>query len=335
MTGQPDLIQHVDAESVRLMLARELPNLEVNSVRVLGGGRDIRYRALNAEGHLYDLRRWDSPWLVDVDDRFIVKIPTGSGAVGQLARARWALSYLVGRTSVPVPELAFSGHHQAFDGYHKLPGHELPVHRLQGLPRRHQRKIARAVGRFVAEMHRLLPVGEALAKGFTDPKSAMPSDQLRQRASRLLDRPEDRNFVSFLADAFARTEQENWPQVVIHDDLHGGNMLWDSERERVSAVLDFESVAVGDPHIDFGWWSFFNEELLQCAASAYVEAGGPLSIERCWLYGAVCDLSDAIWRTERGYTVDDGPIAARLQRIRRNVDGRGWLADAGVEHPSE
>jgi hypothetical protein len=50
------------------MLARALPDLEVNTIRVLGGGRDIRYQALDAEDRLYDVRRWDSPWLVDIDD---------------------------------------------------------------------------------------------------------------------------------------------------------------------------------------------------------------------------------------------------------------------------
>jgi aminoglycoside phosphotransferase (APT) family kinase protein len=102
-------------------------------------------------------------------------------------------------------------------------------------------------------------------------------------------------------------------------------MLWDPVQQRVSGVLDFESVAVGDPHIDFSWWVFLDEELLQCAATAYVRAGpGRLSVERCWLYGAVCDLSDAVWRTERGYPVDDGPITARVHRIRARLPGAVW-----------
>ena len=53
----------VDAASVRTMFARERPGLEVRSVRLLGGGRDVRLQALDAEGRLYDRRRWQSPWL--------------------------------------------------------------------------------------------------------------------------------------------------------------------------------------------------------------------------------------------------------------------------------
>jgi aminoglycoside 2''-phosphotransferase len=307
------------------MLARALPDLEVKTIRVLGGGRDIRYQALDAEDKLYDVRRWDSPWLLDIDDRFILKIPTCSEAAERLARARWALGFLVGQTSVPVPELAFSGRSVAFDGYRKLPGHELPAHRLLTLPRRHQLEVAAAVGGFLAEMHQRLPVSESLARGLSEPKSPIPSEQLRRRARRLLERQEDRDFVSLLADALDSAEQEKWPQVVVHDDLHGGNMLWDPVQQRVSGVLDFESVAVGDPHIDFSWWVFLDEELLQCAATAYVRAGpGRLSVERCWLYGAVCDLSDAVWRTERGYPVDDGPITARVHRIRARLPGAVW-----------
>jgi len=315
----------VESESVRLMLARALPDLELNSIRVLGGGRDIRYQALDAEDRLYDVLRWDSPWLVDIDDRFILKIPTCPGAAERLARARWALGFLVGQTGVPVPELAFSGRSVAFDGYRKLPGHELPAHRLLTLPRRHQLEVAAAVGGFLAEMHQRLPVSESLARGLSEPKSPIPPEQLRRRASRLLEHQDDRDFVSVLADAFDSAERAKWPQVVVHDDLHGGNMLWDPVQQRVGGVLDFESAAVGDPHIDFSWWVFLDEELLQCAAKAYVEAGrGRLSVERCWLYGAICDLSDAVWRTERGYSVDNGPITARLHRIRARLPGAVW-----------
>jgi aminoglycoside phosphotransferase len=319
----PVLMQHVDADGIRLMLGRELPDLKVSSIQILGGGRDIRYQALDSEGRLYDRRRWYSPWLVDVNDHFILKIPTCSIAAEQLARARWALGFLAGQTHLPVPELNFSGQGVAFDGYRKLPGHELQVEKLLALPGTQQVEVAASVGRFLADMHRILPVPEGLAKGLSLSKSAFPPEQLRRRATRLLEADEDRHFVSVLADAFAVAEKEDWPPRVLHDDLHGGNLLLDQQSLQLSGVLDFESVAVGDPHIDFSWFASIDEELMRSATAAYAEAGGgPLSLDRCRLFGAVCDLTDAIWHTERGYPVEGGSIPERLSRIRSRLSGR-------------
>jgi hypothetical protein len=272
----PVLLRHVDADGIKLMLARDLPDLRVSSIRVIGGGRDIRYQALDAENRLYDVRCWDSPCLADLDDRVILKIPTCAVAAEQLARARWAR--LSGRADERAgSRVRFQRRDRGLRCTPEAPGGRPSCQKLLALPRRQRLDVAASTGRFLAEMHRLLPVVEAEARGYGPPKSTIRPEQLTLRASRLLEREEERNFVSELAAAFARAEAEDWPEVVIHDDLHGSNLLWDPTQERLSGVLDFE---------------------------------------RCRMYGAVCDLSDAIWRTERGYPVDDGPIAARLERIR-------------------
>jgi aminoglycoside phosphotransferase (APT) family kinase protein len=61
---------------------------------------------------------------------------------------------------------------------------------------------------------------------------------------------------------------------VLHNDLHGENILVDPATHEVTAVIDFGDVAYGDPCSDLNYLCEFDLHQAERIARRYREAGG-------------------------------------------------------------
>ena len=99
----------------------------------------------------------------------------------------------------------------------------------------------------------------------------------------------DTEAVTAAWDADLHAPAWNGPPVWIHGDLHAGNLLVDDGR--LSAVIDFGGLGVGDPACDFmAAWTLFSGESRDAFRTA-------LSID------------DASWARSRGWALSTGLIA--------------------------
>jgi aminoglycoside phosphotransferase (APT) family kinase protein len=76
--------------------------------------------------------------------------------------------------------------------------------------------------------------------------------------------------------------------------------------ERLLLVVDFEEVAVADPHYDFRYLVSIRRDLdwFTACCDAYERSSGRrLSIERILAWHIRTALGDALWRTELGVTL--------------------------------
>lgn len=79
------------------------------------------------------------------------------------------------------------------------------------------------------------------------------------------------------------------PPVWIHGDLHAGNLLVD--HGRLSAVIDFGGLGVGDPACDFvAAWTLFSGDSRDA-------------------FRAALSIDDASWARSRGWALSTGLIA--------------------------
>jgi aminoglycoside phosphotransferase (APT) family kinase protein len=123
--------------------------------------------------------------------------------------------------------------------------------------------------------------------------------------------------------------------VLLHGDLHGHNVL--CERGRVTRVLDYDGVSVGEHHYDFRYLPGIRAsglELFAAAVGRYEALSGrAVSPARVLAWHIRTVLGDALWRSEAGVELPDGGtvdewVVALRQRVR---DLAAWRAFPGPE----
>lgn len=216
-----------------------------------------------------------------------------SAAEGQAREARF-LPALRQHCSVPVPNPEWYAPPSpripfGVIGYRKLPGTPLTLARL-GLADGGQ--VASDLGRFLWELHHF-PTERARELGLPGPDErearlgALRAYSLplwRQALTRREYRILAAWWNAFLADPRLRA----YSSAVCHGDLWYENVLADGGARTVTAVLDFENVAIGDPAQDFATQLYLGEAFATRVIAAYGLLGGKVDadfhyrVQRLW-----------------------------------------------------
>lgn len=112
---------------------------------------------------------------------------------------------------------------------------------------------AKAMAQFVAALRRIDPAGGPLPAGSRRDTLAMRDELVRRIIAELPGGEIDREATAGAWDAAMKLPAWQGTPVWIHGDLHAGNLLIDEGR--LSAVIDFGCMGVGDPAFDllFAW----------------------------------------------------------------------------------
>jgi aminoglycoside 2''-phosphotransferase len=130
-----------------------------------------------------------------------------------------------------------------------------------------------------------------------------------QHWSRMLDAFRDELFVDMRADAQRAVELAlhshlcggfDWQPALRHGDFGGSNLLWDDNARRLSSVIDFGSVALGDPAVDLAAITAFDALLAPAVQPAYPELFVPDRQRRVSFYRSTFALQQALWARRVG-----------------------------------
>ena len=231
----------IDEKLVRALVAEQFPELEARSVRLLGEGFD------------------NAVWLIDEEWAF--RFPRRAIAVPLVTRELAVLTRLAPLVPVAIPAPAFVGIESVrfprpFFGHRILRGIELAEARLTDSERS---RLGTEIGRFLRALH------APATREAVDAERALPVDPNRradmpfrvQKTRERLDvlvglEPASRNAAERILSA-AEGLGPSATHVLTHGDLHVRHVLVD--RARLSGVIDWGDVCVGDPSIDllFVW----------------------------------------------------------------------------------
>lgn len=184
------------------------------------------------------------------DDK-AVRLPRIDGAVGQVEKDRLWLPALAPELPFEVPELLAlgvpsDGYPWAFGVYRWLEGEPLAADRVgEALD------VGTDVARFLQALRRIDTRG-APASGRGGPLA--PRDDPVRRAIVALAGRVDTRAATRSWEAALRAPAWNGPPTWLHGDLMPGNLLF--VERRLSAVIDFSVLGVGDPAADLmvAWW---------------------------------------------------------------------------------
>lgn len=230
-------------DEARQALSEDLPDMPIESLRRCEQG-------------------WDTYAFI-LNEAWIVRFPKDSDFRGR--EERWVLAKLDGRCSIPIPQIELVGATTSFVGYRMLPGVRMQDAWTLCSPLEREREIDRLTS-FCAEMHLSLDVEEAKKEGLlqegTDFDSVLEATEI------------DPAWQAMARQAVVRVNRGQTTVCVVHNDLHGENILIDPVTHRITAVIDFADVAYGDPCIDLNYLCEFGLDNADRIARRYEASGG-------------------------------------------------------------
>ncbi|HEX8692238.1 MAG TPA: aminoglycoside phosphotransferase family protein [Longimicrobium sp.] len=194
-------------------------------------------------------------------ERWIVRVAKHGEAARALGREACVLPVIAHRLPLPVPRprhfadpggLAFSVHE-------RVPGVELTRRAWEALPAAERERAAAEVAGFLAALHSADPAaGEACGLERLDAAWLCDvRDRARARLHALLPAGAAARVEAAFAAHLADPRESERPLVLLHRDVAPGHVLYDPASGRVTGVIDFGDIALGDPARDF---IFFYED---------------------------------------------------------------------------
>ncbi len=261
-----------DASLVRRLLAAQFPHwADLPIERVRSGGTD------NA---IYRL-----------GDDMCVRLPRIQRVTASMDKEHQWLPRLAPhlRLAIPVPlakGIPAEGYPWHWSICRWLPGENAIVERFADL-----RQAATSLAQFVAALQRIDTTGGPRpgSHNFGRGVPLAIRDATTRAAIAKLDKVLDTHAVTAAWDEASNAPAWDGPPVWIHGDLHPANLLVD--HGRLSAVIDFGGMGVGDPACDFvAAWTLFSGESRDA-------------------FRAALSIDDASWARSRGWALSTGLIA--------------------------
>ena len=242
--------------------------------------------------------------VVVVNDELIFRFPRYPEAVNHLGMEAQVLKALAGKLSLPVPQPEYlvvepgqAG--KVFLGYCKLPGVALsskpfdtrPVYLDQDTFLR----VAHQMAGFIKELHAIPPDTLGVQLPHRETREDLEAFYRDIRDDLFPHMREDatlwvrRIFDNFLEDPKNFTFQP----VLRHGDLGASNILFDPETNSVSGILDWSSVALGDPAMDVASLATISEPFFSALYRSDPAYIGPL-MPRAQFYKSTFALEEAL-----------------------------------------
>lgn len=220
------------------------------------------------EDRVESIVRIDEGWthiVLEINGKWIfrfVRDPSNT----QLAVEQAFLPLLKDHSPVPIPEILYSG--ADFIAYEKIEGVKFSESVFLSLGRRERTSHAAALGDFLSSLHavtfehcylKTAPFGGCDFWEELWPAAAprLQSD-IRKRAE------------GYFRRALPRVESAAFRNVVTHSDFGTGNVLIDAAGSKLTGVIDFGDISLGDPATDFAtFYRRFGKPFAEDMAQAY------------------------------------------------------------------
>ncbi len=251
----------MDSQFYQSRVARQFPGLDLSGWRLLGEG-GVCYVFETDDGlawRFFKQAEWQAG--LELETRLLP----------ELARA----------VSLAVPRyeyLSDAAVPPRFAGYRKIEGEPLTREQLAACC---TDQPIRQLAQFLTELHRF-PVERAQAAGVPmrapDQRQAEQlklNDQIRQHVWPLLD-DRQRVWAAHIMSDLSRDESMlDYAPALCHSDLWAEHVLFDSAREELTGVIDWESATLGDPAGD--WAALELEHGAETVERVLAHYGGPVN----------------------------------------------------------
>ena len=200
--------------------------------------------------------------VIMLDGRIIFRFvddPTEADEVQNLVRELAFLKAIKSSISIRIPDYTFLPDSRDFAGYEAIPGTRLSPWRFRRLSRSNRLRAAKELADFLSTIH-AFPVAKARDLGVEDEEVLFPlhlsqeERNLEKRATEL--DPAIRTLCKrWLNDIEA--DQYSFTPTFTHDDLWHKHIYHNPQSGRLTGIIDWGDICIGDPSRDFyGLWAY-------------------------------------------------------------------------------
>ncbi|OGI62242.1 hypothetical protein A2645_01440 [Candidatus Nomurabacteria bacterium RIFCSPHIGHO2_01_FULL_39_9] len=260
--------KNVSKEELTAIIMEDFPDLIIKKVDNIETGTENIVLSVNDE---FIFR-----FSIDIKDNFI--------------KEEKVLNVLKGKLSFKIPEIIFEGKSHLYFGYKKIQGKILTADEYSILSITTKDYIASQLSSFLIEIHNqpvsyfsfidLEPANKDLLIGeIENKKNQIPFDDIRKHAY-------------FVLDWYKKIKEDKTNQSLIHWDLNFNNFLVD-ENYNITGIIDFSTVTIGDPHLDFHSEYRDSMDLVIRVVEQYnLKSKKQINLKRVMLYSWINELYD-------------------------------------------
>ena len=167
---------------------------------------------------------------------------------------------------LPIPAIRYSGAN--YIGYEKIEGVKFSESVFRSLGRNERTKLAAALGDFLCSLH-----GVSFEQRHLKPAPFGGGDfwgELWPVGAPLLQPTTRKSAEGYFRRALSRIVSAAYGDVVTHSDFGTGNVLIDASGRKLTGVIDFGDIGIGDPATDFAsFYRRFGKPFAEAMAEAY------------------------------------------------------------------
>ncbi len=206
--------------------------------------------------------------VADIDGSFIVKFPRPSRGIKGVISEVKVTDFMRDRLNVPIPSISLHEKPVFMGRYQKLSGKVLDKARYKTLTNVEKNQLAAQMAESMLAFHNVTH-DEVEKNAFELNESWSLSTELIKAQ---LSSENEHVFSALLNEVIQNHESLEVPdsnKVFGHFDLHGGNVLLDSDHKNLSAILDFGNCKIGDVHQDLSVMNLSSPDFAMRIATHY------------------------------------------------------------------
>lgn len=219
---------------------------------------------------------WEQHVIINQDLGTVYRYPRNRAAAAKLDDEVGLLDS-IHKQEWPVQLPKIIDHTPSYTSYRYIPGEVLDNSQINLLADQDFDRIGRQLGDFLSHLHKLDP-------SIIRRKETRHDTTLLEYYTERIESAKGQLFYGTAAKALSKLGDDyTGPQVVVHGDLHGLNMVIDPKIKSLNGVIDLSEMEVGDPHQDFRKLFMTDPRLLDPAIAAYDK---PIDAKRVkdWAY---------------------------------------------------
>jgi aminoglycoside phosphotransferase (APT) family kinase protein len=257
-----------------------------------------------------------------IDEQYVFRFPRSTQTLGRFDFELEVLQALDGKLTIQTPHVLKKSSQPAYAMLHYIPGQELQNKQLRSLSNEDQQAIGEQLAQFVQELNQAISINqmESLHAQTNAQKTLEPWTAYLHRI--FAPQQENRALQAIIDShygAWQAVTAKDRPQIVVHDDIHSGNLLF--ENDRLSGVLDFEHATVGTIEQEFRYLYRQGGHVLSYAIAAYERTiGQTIDNNDIRIWAITTELAAFVRRLNSGDTSHDS-----FKRTRAKL--RHWIKD--------
>jgi aminoglycoside 2''-phosphotransferase len=213
---------------------------------------------------------WDHDVVV-LDNTWVFRFTKNQDYMHVLRKEIAVINWLKKQTKIALPDYKYIAKDGSFGAYPMLPGRELRKHVLKTFTFSEREAIAQELGEFLSLLHSI-PVATAQRWGVKEGAHTRLAYQKRQQQIKKVLFPrlaaKEIQWIEAQYEAFMALSWDFKP-VLIHSDFIHHHIFVDVKKRKVSGLIDFADVEIGDPSRDFaGMWEY-GETFVEAMFSHY------------------------------------------------------------------